>query len=659
MPATEAQAGLGAQIFERSQLSESGIYNVVVGTAGHIDHGKSSIVRHLTGIDPDRLPEERSRGLTIDLGFAPMALSSGERVGLVDVPGHEKFIKNMVAGASGIDLVVLVIAADDSVMPQTREHLDIMTLLGLERGLIAINKIDLVEPDFVDLVADEVSELVRGTFLEDAPILKVSAQTGAGIPELKQGIEEAIRALPPHESEGIFRMPIQRVFSAKGHGTVVTGIPVSGEVALGDTIEVLPLGQSGRVRGLQAYKQTVDVARTGHSTAINLGDVDYREVHRGMVACRPGFFRSSSMIETRVRVLPHLKIPLRNQMPVRFHTGTVETVGKLHLLERKTVSPGEETFAQFRLQEPIVVAAGDRFVFRQESPMLTLGGGEILDRSEWRLKYGKEYVLHALERKKEALGSHRGFVASIVHEAPLRLTDIASVARRASLPEDEVGSIFEELESDGEILPAAPGKWFSKEGVELAEKRIRATLEQCFADEPHRIFVLKPEVRDGSRLEGDFFERVLGHLDETGAIKVERGGRVSLPDRKLDLSKNERVCYDILQKAFAEDPFSPPDLGALAEQHERNVAILEKMRQLLVDQQVFVRVTADVILHEDAVETAREKLRELFAAEGPFSASRAKDVLGTSRKFAIPLLEYLDSVKFTRRVKDLRELVDA
>ncbi|MCA8960245.1 MAG: selenocysteine-specific translation elongation factor [Planctomycetes bacterium] len=641
-------------------MSDSEIYSVVIGTAGHIDHGKSSIVRHLTGIDPDRLPEEKNRGLTIDLGFAPMVLPSGERVGLIDVPGHERFIKNMVAGASGIDLVLLVVAADDSVMPQTREHLDIMTLLGVERGMIVVNKIDLVDPDFVELVVEEVRELVRGTFLEGAEAYRVSAQSGRGISELRDALDREIHRLPPRDAAGIFRMPIQRVFSAKGHGTVVTGIPVTGSVGLGDTLEILPIGESGRVRGLQAYRVTVERARAGHSTAINLSDVDFHDVHRGMVACEPGYFRSSDMIEARVRVLPHLKVPLRHQMPIRFHTGTVETVGRLFLLESKTVAPGEETFAQFRLAEPIVVAAGDRFVFRQESPMLTLGGGEVLDRSEWRLKLGKEYVLRALERKQEALGSKSDFVASIVHETPLRLADLAGVARRASLPESDVREILQELESRGEIIPArVPGRWFSREGVELANKRIRGVLEQCFADDPLRIFVNKPEVRERARLEGDFFERVLVHLDAVGRIQLERGGRVSLPDRKLDLSKNERFCYELLKEEFAKQPFNPPALEALADAHQRSVSVLEKMRQLLVDQEIFVRVAADVVLHEEALEGAKNRLRELFAAEGAFTASRAKDVLETSRKFAIPLLEYLDSIKFTRRLRELRELVEA
>jgi len=614
----------------------------------------------LTGIDPDRLPEERNRGLTIDLGFAPMVLSTGEQLGIIDVPGHERFIKNMVAGASGIDLVVLVVAADDSVMPQTREHLDIMTLLGVERGLIAVNKIDLVDPGFADLVAEEVSDLVKGTFLEDAPIYQVSAHTGEGVDELRKGIEALVHDLPSRAADGVFRMPIQRVFSAKGYGTVVTGIPVSGHVKIGDTLEVLPLGQTGRVRGLQAYKQTVGDARAGHSTAINLSDVDFHDVHRGDVVCTPGYFRSSSMIEVRLRVLPHFKVPLRHQMPVRFHTGTVEMVGKLYLLERKTIAPGEESFAQFRLQEPIVVAPGDRFVFRQESPMLTLGGGEILDRSTWRLKIGKEHVLQALERKQEALGSRTDFIASVIHEAPLRLIDVAAIARRASLPESDVKSIFEELEERGEILPtSAAGRWLSAEGVSLGEKRVRGALEAAFAEEPYRIFVAKPEVRDRSRLEGDFFERVLVHLRGEGVIRLERGGRVSLPDRKLDLSKNERICYDIVRDEYRDNPFSPDDVEALAKKHSRSAGILEKMRLLLVEQEILVRVSTDIVLHDEAIETAKERLRELFVAEGPFTASQAKDAMSTSRKFAIPLLEYLDSNKFTRRVKELRELVDA
>lgn len=638
------------------------IYNVVIGTAGHIDHGKSSLVRHLTGVDPDRLPEERDRGLTIDLGFAPMELASGERVGIIDVPGHERFIKNMVAGASGIDLVLLLVAADDSVMPQTREHLDIMTLLGVERGMLVINKVDLVEEEMVELVAEELEELVEGTFLEGAPVFRVSALSGDGIPEFREALEAAILEIPRHTTDGVFRMPIQRVFSAKGHGTVVTGIPVSGEVRAGDRVEVLPLGSEARVRSLQAYQVPVDVARAGHSTAINLSDVDYREVHRGMIVGSPGYFRATDMIEAKVRVLDGVRAPLLHQMAIRFHTGTVEAVGKLYLLEGKSIGAGEETFAQFRLEEPIVVSPGDRYVFRQQSPMVTLGGGEILDRSAWRLKSGKEYVIELLRQKEAALGSNLDFVRSLLSESHVKVLVKSEMAARASLGDEELASILSELESSGEITPARQhGTWLCRDGIEAGRKRVLSALDDCYREASHRVYVPKLEVRNRVRLDEAFFEELMVRLSADGALELHRGGKLSLPGREIELAPDEKSAYDLLVSIFREKLFTPPRLEEIAAAQPGSIStgLLERMQVLLIDQEELLSVSTDIVLHASAIEEARTRLRSLFEEKGEFTAAEAKDALGTSRKFAIPLLEYFDRVKLTRRVGDKRELVDA
>ena len=369
------------------------IFNVVIGTAGHIDHGKSTLVEKLTGIHPDRLPEEKARGLTIDLGFAPLTLKSGQRIGVIDVPGHEKLVKNMVAGATGIDLVLLVVAADDGVMPQTREHVSIMDLLGLTEGIVVLSKIDMVDSDLRELVKDDIQETLRGTFLENAPVVELSSVTGEGLDKLLDVIHARIAILKPKETSGIFRMPIQRVFSSKGFGTVVTGVPLRGTTVLGDTLEVVPLGKKGRVRGIHAYREATDMARAGHSSAINLTDVDYREVHRGMVLTQPGYFQGSTMFEASLKYLASNTRPLPHQTSIRLHLGTVEGLGKVYLLEKKTVEPGEEAYVQFRLDEPIVAAPGDRFVLRLHSPLETIGGGEILDQSRWRLKTTLELPL--------------------------------------------------------------------------------------------------------------------------------------------------------------------------------------------------------------------------------------------------------------------------
>lgn len=638
-----------------AENSNGEIYNIIVGTAGHIDHGKSSLVQHLTGIDPDRLPEERDRGLTIDLGFAPMKLTTGETIGIIDVPGHERFIKNMVAGASAIDLVVLVVAADDSVMPQTREHLDIMTLLGVRRGLIAINKIDLVDSDMVELVGEEISETVAGTFLEDAPVIKVSAQTGEGIEELRKTVESHVMDLPSRDEGGVFRMPIQRVFSAKGHGTVVTGVPTSGHVEAGDRLEILPLSETGRVRGLQAYKISVDRARAGHSTAINLTDIDYRSVQRGMVAATPGYFRSTSMIEVRLRALGGIRAPLYSQMPVRFHSGTSEEVGKLYLLDCKTLTGGEEALAQVRLASPVIVAPGDRYVIRQESPMVTLGGGEILDRSRWRLKTGKDHVIDALSRKEAALGSPEEYIASVAMEDPFQKISVDELSRRAALEKEEVKEHLDQLVEKGVVCVYRSGGYFSSEGLERGGKRVIDALEKAFRTDPYRVYIPTLELKDRVRLEGPFLDALLENMDEEGSVEVLRGGRVALCGREISLPDAQQEFLDQLQEHYLEQLFSPERIEVLANSLAADFGTLEKLQSLLIDQGVLVRITPEVILHSASIVEGAKRLEELFSRVGPFTAADAKDALETTRKFAIPLLEHLDRLGRTRRVGDRRE----
>lgn len=636
--------------------SDTTIYGVVVGTAGHIDHGKSSLVRRLTGIDPDRLPEEKDRGLTIDLGFAPMKLADGELVGIIDVPGHEKFIRNMVAGASGIDIVVLVVAADDSVMPQTREHLDIMTILGVRKGVIAINKIDLVDPDMIDLVEEDVRETVQGTFLADAPILKVSAETEQGIDELRDQLQAMVRELPAKDETGVFRLPIQRVFSSKGHGTVVTGVPMSGAVEIEDRLEILPGGAMGRVRGLQAYRVSVERARAGHSTAVNLADIDYREIERGMVAATPGYFRATEMIEVSLRALASISAPLVHRMPVRFLQGTLEAVGRLYLLDCQVLVAGEEALAQIRLDQPVVVAPGDRFVLRQTSPMVTLGGGEVLDQSRWRLKTGKDFVVSAVKRKMDALGSPDAFLLSVMEEEELEIHEVGDLARRAAMTREELETHLQALQQSDKILTISDGKWVVRSGLKRGGDRIIDAIERAYREDPYRISVKLLEIRDRTRLSGRFLESVVEQLEDEQKIERIRGGRVMLPGWEPDLPEAEKKVLQGLRDHLAQHLFEPARHEDLAGPLGTDVPTLEKMQALLIDRGEVLRITSDVALLADAIPQALQKLAALYQQEGAFTASQAKDVLGTTRKFAIPLLEYLDKDGWTRRTGDRREI---
>ena len=641
----------------RSELAtEDSIYGVVVGTAGHIDHGKSSLVRRLTGIDPDRLPEEKDRGLTIDLGFAPMQLPGGELVGIIDVPGHEKFIRNMVAGASGIDLVVLVVAADDSVMPQTLEHLSIMTILGVQRGIIAINKIDLVDEEMLELVEEEIRDTVKGTFLEDAPMMRVSAETEAGIDELREAVVSMIGELPSRETDGVFRLPIQRVFSAKGHGTVVTGVPVSGSVSKDDRLEILPGEHKGRVRGLQAYKVTVDRARAGHSTAINLADVNYKDLTRGMVAATPGYFTATEMLEVSVRALSSLPNALTHRMPIRFLQGTMEAVGRLYLLDCTTLEPGDEAVAQIRLEEPVVVAPGDRFVLRQTSPMITLGGGEILDRSRWRLKTGKDFVVESVRRKMSALDSPQDYLRSLLRDALLEIHTTEDLSRRMTITQEQVSQYLQELTEAGD-LKALPGeRWLVQEGVRMAGERITGAIEAAFREDPYRVSVKALEIRDALRLEETFLEAVYQQLVEEERIHRLRGGRLSLPGYEPPIPEGERQALEKYRNYLSEHLFEAARNEDLAPMLGTSEALIGKLQSLLVDRGELVRLTPDVVLLEEAILEAVRRLAAHHETAGPFSAAEAKDLLGTTRKFAIPLLEYLDKQGWTRRREDRREM---
>jgi len=636
--------------------TEDSIYGVVVGTAGHIDHGKSSLVRRLTGIDPDRLPEEKDRGLTIDLGFAPMQLPGGELVGIIDVPGHEKFIRNMVAGASGIDLVVLVVAADDSVMPQTLEHLSIMTILGVQRGIIAINKIDLVDEEMLELVEEEIRDTVKGTFLEDAPMMRVSAETEAGIDELREAVVSMIDELPSRETDGVFRLPIQRVFSAKGHGTVVTGVPVSGSVSKDDRLEILPGEHKGRVRGLQAYKVTVDRARAGHSTAINLADVNDKDLTRGMVAATPGYFTATEMLEVSLRALSSLPNALTHRMPIRFLQGTMEAVGRLYLLDCTTLEPGDEAVAQIRLEEPVVVAPGDRFVLRQTSPMITLGGGEILDRSRWRLKTGKDFVVESVRRKMSALDSPQDYLRSLLRDALLEIHTTEDLSRRMTITQEQVSQYLQELAEAGD-LKALPGdRWLVQEGIRMAGERITGAIEAAFREDPYRVSVKALEIRDALRLEETFLEAVYQQLVEDERIHRLRGGRLSLPGYEPPIPEGERQALEKYRNYLSEHLFEAARNEDLAPMLGTSEALIGKLQSLLVDRGELVRLTPDVVLLEEAILEAVRRLAAHHETAGPFSAAEAKDLLGTTRKFAIPLLEYLDKQGWTRRREDRREM---
>lgn len=630
--------------------AHSEIVPIVIGTAGHIDHGKSSLVRALTGVDPDRLKEEQERGMTIDLGYAPLALPDGRVVGIIDVPGHERFVRNMVAGATGIDLVVLVVAADDGVMPQTREHLHIMQLLGLKRGFVALNKIDLVDAELVDVAEDDVRGALRGTFLEGAPIVRVSATKGLGLDALKDELFRQAAATPPRSAEGVFRMPVQRVFSAKGFGTVVTGVPVAGSVELGATLEVQPGGLTGKVRGLQAYGASVNAARAGHRTAINLADVPHEKVARGSLVASPGFFVPLSMVAARLTVLADLGRPVTNRMKVRLHTGTADPTGEVIVLDQERLDPGASGLVQLRLDEPLVCSSGDPYVLRLASPAITLGGGVILEESKHRLKRFKEFVIDELGLQEQSLDSPRELAEAILSRAgstPLALADVARAIKREP---NEAKKLLETLATAKRVRALGPsGKWMHVERLDDALARIKAEVEKWFTANPHRQVIEVAELRRALDYSADALALFVEEEARRGGWTLESGGFLRPKGRARALDDKTRETVERVHGALSKGGVTPPTPAELSTALGVKPAEVQRVLELLVDEARAKRIEKDFYLAVETVERVKSSIVANCQKHGHLEIPALRDELGTSRKFLIPLLEWFDTQGLTIR----------
>jgi len=636
------------------QDSHFHIQPIVIGTAGHIDHGKSSLVRALTGIDPDRLKEEKERGLTIDLGFAPIQMPDGRTVGIIDVPGHERFIRNMVAGATGIDLVMLVVAADDGVMPQTREHLQIMGLLGVQHGIVVLNKIDAVPAEMAELAEEDVRDALRGTFLEGAPLLRVSALTGAGIEELKRVLFQRVDLAAPRSREGVFRMPIQRVFSAKGFGTIVTGIPVSGEIQVGQTLEILPVGQSGKLRGIQAYGRATERARAGHSSALNLSDVDHHLVSRGMVAATPGFFAPVRMVGARLSVSPQLERALADRTPIRLHTGTADPLGELVLLDAQALEPGSTGLVQLRLEEPIVCAPGDRFILRLASPSITLGGGVILEESKYRLKRFKGFVIDELSRQEQSLASPAALLESVLARAgfqPLALHELAQAIKRSDA---ETAGFLARLADEQRVRALDLGgsdkqAWMHVDRLGEAQSKLRQAIAAWFELNPLRQVVETLELRRATGFEPEFLGALLLEEQARKSLSVESGGLVRLAGRSVQLDQATIERRGRILTAFEAAGFSPPSPDELAASLAIAPRELTRLLAMLSDENALVRINKEILLPAARAQAVREAIVSNCTKHGHLEIPELRDALGTSRKYLIPLLEYFDTQGLTIR----------
>ncbi|HWP28173.1 MAG TPA: selenocysteine-specific translation elongation factor [Chloroflexota bacterium] len=633
----------------------------VIGTAGHVDHGKSTLIKALTGIDPDRLQEEKERGMTIDLGFAWLTLPSGQEVSIIDVPGHERFIKNMLAGVGGIDIALLVVAADEGIMPQTREHLAILDLLGIRTGVVAITKRDLVEDDWLELVQAEVEETLAGTTLQGAPLVPVSAVTGAGLDTLLATLDRVLGQAPAKPNTGWPRLPIDRVFTIAGFGTVVTGTLIHGELRLGQEVEIVPAGKRGRIRGLQSHKKRVEVVPAGTRVAVNLSGLGVEDLQRGDVLTSPGWLRPTRAVDVRLRLIAEAPKPLAHNALVTFHTGATETLARVSLLDREELAPGESGWAQLRLDREVAVVKDDLFIIRLPSPSFTIGGGTIVEAHPRRHRRFQAQVLETLAVLE------RGTPEEIVLEQlqSREPADLGTLQRRCALAAHEVQAVVERLvreqrlvvldaaAANGAVPPlTATTVLVSAAGWERLVGQAERVLAAYHQEYPLRRGMPREELRTRLGLDARLFARFLSVLLARGHVVEEGPVLVRLPTHQVVFTPEQQRRVAALRERLAAAGVSPPSRSEL----ESSLGLAPEVIQALLDRGDLVEVAPDIVYLRETYEELVNAVRTLIAQEGSITVARYRDHFQTSRKYALALLEHLDQVRVTRRVGDERVL---
>ncbi len=633
--------------------------HVIVGTAGHIDHGKSALVRALTGTDPDRLKEEKERGITIDLGFAFLTDPERLTLGLVDVPGHERFVKNMLAGAGGIDVVMLIVAADESVMPQTREHFEICRLLHVKKGVVVITKVDLVEPELREIAAMEVSELTKGSFLEGAQTVYVSSKTGEGVDELKRVLFDIAAGVEGRPIDGLFRLPVDRVFTMKGFGAVVTGTLTSGTIVVDEEVEVLPRGAKARVRGLQVHGEAVERALAGQRTAVNLQGIEMSEVVRGDTLARPGTLLPSMMLDAELEVLASSPTPIKDLARVHLHIGTAVAVARVRVLGNEgALAPGTRGLVQFRLETPVVATASDRFIIRRYSPLETLGGGRVLDPSPTKHSVTSREVVERLS----ALGSGDRVEACalFVAEAGQRGLGGSELARRLGIVAAALAKLVEALLQDKRVfrISEKPLLLLAPETTEQISEQILRALKSFQKENPLREGMPRGELREKAtaRAPLEIFEWSLGRLAQDGKLRTVKDW-VATSDHRIELSSEEADARSFLGETFLKARYQPSALAEIASKNRRDLKLLQRIARLLIQEGTLVKVAEGMVFHRDALEELKQSVRQHKEKRPKIDVAFFKELAGVTRKHAIPLLEWLDREHVTRRVGSERVIL--
>ena len=630
--------------------------HVIIGTAGHVDHGKTLLIKALTGIDTDRLIEEKKRGITIELGFAHLDWPDGTQAGIVDVPGHEKFIKNMLAGAGGIDLAMLVIAADDGVMPQTVEHLDILTLLGIKDGLIVITKADTVDPEWLELMQEEIREKTRGSFLEGKPIVAVSAYTGQGIPELKEMLRKLVQEAEEKSLRIPFRLPVDRVFSVEGFGTVVTGTLIEGAINEGDPAELVPSGVQTRIRNLQVHGKNVLTAYAGQRVAINLAGLKKEDIQRGNCVAKPGSVRVSRMLDVRLQNLKDSRRIIQNDSQVHLFHGSAVLLAKVVLFGRDELKPGESCYAQLRLTEPIATKNGDRFVIRFFSPLETIGGGVILDDQPRRHKRSDPEILRILELKES--GSRDDVTIQLLTEFGTRLPTAAQLVARLQREEADIQGELEDLCSWGRALEALPGRYVAAAVIDRVWQDCREILTAYHRQNPLHAGIQSAELRQKlcKGMDRASTDALIAILHQEGKLR-KLGDRYALSDFTVTLTKRQRGIREKLLKTYSTSGIETPITEHVMEgfpTNERPEA--RQVLESLITSGELILLTPQICLHRQDYDRILETAKTHFETNDSLTLAQLRDLLNTSRKYAQALVEYFDKIHITKKDGDVHYL---
>ena len=625
--------------------------NIIVGTAGHIDHGKTTLIKALTGRNTDRWEEEQRRGITIDLGFTYFDLKNGDRVGIIDVPGHEKFINNMVAGVVGMDLVLLVIAADEGIMPQTREHMDILNLLGIEKSIIVLNKCDLVDEEWLELVEEEIQEELEGTFLEGAPVVKVSAATGQGLDELTDTIQQLMSdEVVAKDTQTIPRLPIDRAFTLSGFGTIITGTLISGTITREDVLEMYPIGKECKIRNIQVHGQNQDKCYAGQRVAINLSNVKKKEIRRGCVLAPKNSMKNTDLLDVKLKVLEDSMRILTNHERLHLYTGTSEILCRAVLLDKEQIGPGEEGLVQLRLEEEIAVKRGDRFVVRFYSPMETIGGGIVLEPNPVRKKRFDAQAIEELKKKES--GSLGDVMELQIKEHGDTMITLAELAKVMAHSVDELKEYLEELEESGTIFvfPMKKDTYLWHRDSEFAvRQKIEETLQKYHSEHPYRYGMKKAEIHNTflKKIKPNIFDAYIERM--TGEnVYGRREEYLSLPGYEVPKDamylQTEKLIEDTFEKAgYDFVRFSEIDFGKIPRQTAEDVVLM------MIDEGKVLRINEEMFTMKHLMDEAKEKIQNHLKEENLITIAQVRDMFSTSRKSAKPILEYMDSIKVTKK----------